>query len=89
MYFVSKNSAKPTELPSLPRPLSFTPPKGATAEDMIPSLIPINPFSSLLAEKKKKYELQEHCSVLKRNMNMKSAHLDETLKTRSISLVQK
>jgi hypothetical protein len=34
-------------LPSLPIPLSFIPPKGATAVLMIPSFTPTKPFCSL------------------------------------------
>ena len=43
MYLGSTNSSKPMWEPSRPRPLSFTPPKGATSVAMTPSLMPTMP----------------------------------------------
>ena len=55
VYFVSKYSSSPLVPPSLPRPDSFTPPKGAVAVLIIPSLTPTIPFSSL--ERKSNIEI--------------------------------
>merc|ERR1712238_83794 len=52
IYFVSRYSLIPRGLPSVPIPLSFTSPKGATVELMIPSLTPTIPTSNLCANEK-------------------------------------
>jgi len=47
MYFVSRYSDRPKGDPSLPMPLSFTPPKGAVQVLIIPSFTPTIPVSRL------------------------------------------
>ena len=45
MYWVSRNSIKPTCAPSRPTPDCFMPPKGAAGSDTSPRLRPIIPYS--------------------------------------------
>ena len=47
MYFISRNSSTPCLEPSRPSPDSFTPPKGATSVEIIPSFTPTMPNSSI------------------------------------------
>src|SRR6195952_3270111 len=46
MYFSSRNSRIPSELPSRPRPLCFVPPNGAAGSETTPRLIATMPTSS-------------------------------------------
>src|SRR5215470_5069342 len=44
-YLISRKSSMPYFEPSRPIPLCFMPPKGATSVEMMPSLMPIMPYS--------------------------------------------